>query len=152
MARDAALVSRERLRRVRLRVTAARVAVLDALEGVNRHLDADAVATVARARLGSLSGQAVYDNLRILTEAGLLRRIEVGGSPAHYEVRVSDNHHHVVCRTCGATTDVDCVVGAAPCLEPSSTHGFVIVEAEVTFWGICPDCCQDRQKGARAEQ
>ena len=132
--------SRERLRLAGLRVTAARLAVLGALEGVNRHLDADDVADAVRRRLGSLSTQAAYDNLRALTEAGLVRRIELAGGPARYEVRVGDNHHHVMCRRCGATADVDCIVGEAPCLEPVETHGFRVEEAQVTFLGLCPAC------------
>jgi Fe2+ or Zn2+ uptake regulation protein len=98
------------------------------------------VALAARDRLGTISTQAVYDVLGALTRAGLLRRIEPAGSPARYETRVGDNHHHVVCRSCGAITDVDCVVGEPPCLSPDSASGFVIDEAEVTFWGLCPDC------------
>lgn len=116
------------------------MAVLEAVEQLGGHPDADAVARHARARLGTLSTQGVYDNLRVLTKLGLLRRIEPAGSPARYETRVGDNHHHVVCRHCGAAQDIDCVMGAAPCLEPSSVGGFSIDEAEVTFWGVCPDC------------
>lgn len=129
----------DRLRSADLRVTAPRLAVLAAL-GAGSHLDAERVTAAARERLGSLSTQAVYDILRAFTEAGLVRRIEPAGSPARFETRVADNHHHVVCRRCGATTDVDCVVGAAPCLDPSDADGFVIDEAEVTFWGTCPSC------------
>jgi Fur family ferric uptake transcriptional regulator len=116
------------------------MAVLEAIEALGGHPDVVAIARHARARLGSLSTQAVYDNLRVLTDAGLVRRIEPAGSPARYEGRVGDNHHHVVCRRCGAARDVDCVVGAAPCLEPSQTGGFSVEQAEVTFWGLCPDC------------
>jgi len=130
----------DRLRGHGLKVTAPRMAVLEAVEALAGHPDADAIARHARQRLGTLSTQAVYDNLRVLTELGLLRRIEPAGSPARYETRVGDNHHHVVCRGCGATQDVDCVVGAAPCLEPSNLGGFSVDEAEVTFWGLCPDC------------
>ncbi len=151
MLRDGAAV--ERLREAGLRVTAARLAVLEVLVGVNLHLDAEAVATAVRPRLGALSTQAVYDNLRALTAAGILRRIELPGSPAHYETRVGDNHHHVICRRCGVTVDVDCLVGDAPCLEPSATHGFLIEEAQVTFWGLCPTCHKhhaDTLKGAHA--
>jgi Fur family ferric uptake transcriptional regulator len=93
-----------------------------------------------RALIGTLSTQAVYDALRALTAAGLVRRIEPAGSPARFETRVGDNHHHVVCRVCGAAADVDCVVGAAPCLTPSDASGFMVDEAEVPFWGVCPDC------------
>jgi Fe2+ or Zn2+ uptake regulation protein len=114
--------------------------VLVAVDALGGHPDVDSIARHARAQLGTLSTQAVYDNLRALTESGLLRRIEPAGSPARYETRVADNHHHVVCRRCGAAHDIDCVVGQAPCLDPSSTGGFSIEEAEVTFWGLCPDC------------
>jgi Fur family ferric uptake transcriptional regulator len=105
-----------------------------------KHVTADQVALAVRGRLGTISTQAVYDVLGALTRAGLLRRIEPAGSPARYETRVGDNHHHVVCRSCGAIADVDCVVGEPPCLSPASAGGFVIDEAEVTFWGLCPDC------------
>jgi Fur family ferric uptake transcriptional regulator len=105
-----------------------------------QHVTADQVALAVRGRLGTISTQAVYDVLGALTRAGLLRRIEPAGSPARYETRVGDNHHHVVCRSCGAIADVDCVVGEPPCLSPASAGGFVIDEAEVTFWGLCPDC------------
>jgi len=122
-----------------LRVTAARLAVLDAVEA-QQHADADDVLRAARASLGSVSVQAVYDVLHTLTDKGLVRRIEPAGHPARYERRLGDNHHHVVCRGCGAVADVDCTVGHAPCLTPSSTSGFRIDTAEVTFWGLCPDC------------
>ena len=138
----------ERLRRASLRVTAPRLAVLAALAETSGHPPAEAIATAARARLGTLSLQAVYDVLRVFVEAGLVRRIEPAGGPARYEVRVGDNHHHLVCRRCGAAADVDCVVGAAPCLDPSTTHGFLIDEAEVTFWGLCPPCQARVEKGA----
>ena len=127
------------LRQAGLRVTAPRVAVLAAIQpGV--HLDADAVARLVRTRLGSVSTQAVYDVLRVLTDAGLLRRIEPAGSSARYERRVGDNHHHLICRTCGEVTDVDCAVGAAPCLTPAADAGFLVDEAEVLYWGICATC------------
>jgi Fur family ferric uptake transcriptional regulator len=127
------------LREAGLRVTAPRIAVLaEVSEG--EHMAAEQVALAAGDRLGTISTQAVYDVLGALTRAGLLRRIEPAGSPARYETRVGDNHHHVVCRACGAITDVDCVVGEPPCLSPVSASGFVIDEAEVTFWGLCPDC------------
>jgi Fur family ferric uptake transcriptional regulator len=127
------------LRDAGLRVTAPRIAVLEALRD-GPHVDADTVAGRARRRLGSLSRQATYDILRAFAAAGLVRQIEPAGSPAVYETRVGDNHHHVVCRVCGAITDVDCVVGSAPCLDPSDAHGFDVDEAEVTYWGLCPDC------------
>ena len=145
------LAWRQRLRAHGLRVTAGRLAVLAALaETPGEHRDVEAVALTARRVLGRLSTQAVYDNLRVLTNAGLVRRIETAGSPAaRYEARAGDNHHHLVCRRCGQTRDVDCLIGARPCLEPSQNHGFVIDEAEVTFWGVCPDC---RNKEAEKRQ
>lgn len=131
------------LRQAGLRVTASRLAVLTAVLGEGQHRDADAIADAARRQLGTLSTQAVYDNLHILEEAGLVRRIQPSGHPGRYEARVGDNHHHLVCRRCGLTADVDCAVGAAPCLEPSIEHGFVVETAEVIFWGLCPQCRQD---------
>lgn len=128
-----------RLRLAGLRVTAPRLAVLASLRSM-RHVDAETVAAAARGRLGTLSTQAVYDILHAFSRQGLVRRIEPAGHPARYEVRVGDNHHHVVCRHCGAVDDVDCAVGQAPCLEPSSAKGFDIDEAEVTYWGVCPAC------------
>jgi Fur family ferric uptake transcriptional regulator len=114
--------------------------VYDELLGMG-HSDADRVAQRVADKLGGVSRQTVYDALGTLCEIGLVRRIEPAGAPAAlYETRVADNHHHIVCRGCGSVTDVDCVVGAAPCLDASDTHGFVVDEAEVTFWGICPDC------------
>jgi Fur family transcriptional regulator, stress-responsive regulator len=106
----------------------------------NPHADTDSIIGVVRAELGGVSHQAVYDVLRVLTAAGLVRRIEPPGSVARYEARVGDNHHHVVCRLCGAIADVDCAVGATPCLTASNDHGFVIDEAEVVYRGLCPDC------------
>jgi Fe2+ or Zn2+ uptake regulation protein len=123
-----------------LRVTAQRLAVLDVVREEGRHLRTDAIIEATRARLHTVSTQAVYSALAALCAAGLVRRIEPAGSPALYEARTADNHHHVVCRVCGAVSDVDCVVGAAPCLDPSAAEGFVIDEAEVTFWGVCPTC------------
>ncbi|WP_159798669.1 Fur family transcriptional regulator [Puerhibacterium puerhi] len=133
----------EQLRGAGLRVTAGRVAVLEAVAGVP-HATADDVVRTVREALGSVSVQAVYDALHALTEARLLRRIEPAGHPARYERRVGDNHHHVVCRSCGVVADVDCTVGHAPCLTPSSDHGFVIDLAEVTYWGLCPQCAAAR--------
>ena len=130
----------ESLRRAGLRVTAPRLAVFAAVLGEGQHRDADAIADAAREKLGALSTQAVYDNLHILEDAGLVRRIQPSGHPARYEARVGDNHHHIVCRRCGLTADVDCAIGAAPCLEPSADHGFLVQEAEVIFWGLCPQC------------
>jgi Fur family ferric uptake transcriptional regulator len=128
------------LRERGLRVTASRVAVLHEIRAMDGHPDAEAVRTAVARRLGSVSTQAVYDILHTLTKAGLLRSIEPAGHPARYETRVGDNHHHLVCRGCGATRDVDCAAGHTPCLEPSGHAGFVIDEAEVIFWGLCADC------------
>jgi Fur family ferric uptake transcriptional regulator len=140
MQEDATAPVRDLIRGAGLRVTRPRVAVLSAL-AERPHADADTVASAARAGLGSVSTQAVYDVLHAFTAAGLVRRIEPAGSPARFEVRVGDNHHHVVCRGCGAIEDVDCAVGARPCLDTEDTgHGFVIDEAEVTYWGTCPAC------------
>jgi Fur family ferric uptake transcriptional regulator len=130
----------EDLRARGLRVTAARVAVYRAVAEIPDHPDTDAIASRVRALIGTLSTQAVYDTLRTLTQVGLLRRIEPAGSPARFETRVADNHHHVVCRSCGATHDIDCFQGVAPCIVPGDAGGFVVDEAEVTFWGICPAC------------
>ncbi|WP_434449848.1 Fur family transcriptional regulator [Lentzea sp. E54] len=127
------------LRGASLRVTAPRMAVLSAVH-THPHADTDSIIGVVRQNLGAVSHQAVYDVLRALTGAGLLRRIEPQGSVARYEARVGDNHHHVVCRSCGAIADVDCAVGHAPCLDASDDRGFVIDEAEVIYWGTCPDC------------
>jgi Fur family ferric uptake transcriptional regulator len=127
------------LRGVSLRVTRPRVAVLAALHE-HPHADTDSVIRMTREALGEVSHQAVYDVLRALTSAGLLRRIQPPGSVARYEARVGDNHHHVVCRSCGAIADVDCAHGQAPCLTASDDHGFAIDEAEVVYLGLCPDC------------
>ncbi|RLV56392.1 transcriptional repressor [Aeromicrobium phragmitis] len=132
---------RQQLQAAGLRVTTPRLAVLDAVAR-HPHSPADTVFQVVRATLGGTSVQAVYNVLGDLTEAGLLRRIEPAGSPALYERRVADNHHHLVCRHCGAVEDIDCAVGPAPCLTPSQTHGFAIDEAEITFWGRCPACSE----------
>ncbi|HEV2372290.1 MAG TPA: Fur family transcriptional regulator [Streptosporangiaceae bacterium] len=129
----------DRLRDAGLRVTAARLAILDAVRG-GGHPDTEEVACAARERVGHLTLQAVYEALNALASAGLVRRIEPAGSPARYEARTGDNHHHLVCRNCGAVSDVDCVVGHAPCLEPAANAGFTVEEAEVTFWGRCPRC------------
>ncbi|MEU8299616.1 Fur family transcriptional regulator [Micromonospora sp. NPDC048909] len=131
------------LRAVSLRVTRPRLAVLAALRE-HRHVDTDTVIRLVRADLPTVSHQAVYDVLRALTDAGLVRRIQPAGATARYEARVADNHHHVVCRSCGAIADVDCAVGHAPCLTASDDHGFVVDEAEVVYWGTCPDCATER--------
>jgi Fur family ferric uptake transcriptional regulator len=127
------------LRGAALRVTRPRVAVLSAVHD-HPHAETDSIIGAVRSDLGEVSHQAVYDVLRALTTAGLLRRIQPLGSVARYEARVGDNHHHVVCRSCGAIADVDCAVGAAPCLTAAEDHGFVIDEAEVIYWGLCPGC------------
>jgi Fur family ferric uptake transcriptional regulator len=127
------------LRGAALRVTRPRLAVLAAVHDLP-HADTDSVIRVVRDDLGEVSHQAVYDVLRALTAAGLVRRIQPSGSVARYESRVADNHHHVVCRSCGAIADVDCAVGSAPCLTASDGNGFAIEEAEVIYWGRCPEC------------
>ncbi|HET6966991.1 MAG TPA: Fur family transcriptional regulator [Ornithinibacter sp.] len=131
------------LRSAALRVTRPRVAVLTAVND-RPHATTDAIIEAVRADLGEVSHQAVYDVLRALTTAGLLRRIQPSGSVARYESRVGDNHHHVVCRACGTIADVDCAVEDTPCLTASEDHGFAIDEAEVTYWGLCPDCASAR--------
>lgn len=128
-----------RLRAAGLKVTAPRLAVLDALSAHGHH-DAETVFARVRTELPTTSLQAVYGVLAALTGAGLLRRIEPAGSPALYESRIGDNHHHLVCTKCHTVADVDCVVGQPPCLEPSDANGFSIHTAEVTFWGLCADC------------
>ncbi|MGY1841793.1 MULTISPECIES: Fur family transcriptional regulator [unclassified Modestobacter] len=127
------------LRTAGLRVTRPRLAVLDAVHA-QPHVDTEALIGAARARLGAVSHQAVYDVLRALTDSGLVRRIQPQGSVARYEARVGDNHHHLVCRDCGSIVDVDCAIGAAPCLTPSDDAGFVVDEAEVIYWGRCSSC------------
>ena len=135
----------ERLRAAGLRVTGPRLAVLSVLDESTDHPGVDLILSRTRARLGSVSVQAVYDVLDALARAELVRRVEPAGSPARFEARVGDNHHHLVCRNCGVAVDVDCAVGRRPCLEPSEIAGFVIDEAEVTYWGLCPTC----QKGTK---
>lgn len=123
-------------------MTAQRLAVFEAVEFDGKHKDAEFIAAAARRRLGTLSRQAVYDNLNALVAAGVVRRIEPAGRPALYETRVGDNHHHLICRGCQATVDIDCAIGGAPCLEPAQDHGYAIDEAEVVYWGLCPACQQ----------
>ena len=132
---DPAVVLREH----GLQVTAQRLAVLRAV-ATRPHGTADDIEELVRAEIGAISRQAVYDALGTLTENGLIRRIQPARSAARYEDRVDDNHHHLVCRTCGRTVDVDCAVGSRPCLEAGDDHGFAIDEAEVIYWGYCPDC------------
>ncbi len=122
-----------------VQVTAQRIAVLQAV-AARPHATADVVTEMARGEIGAISKQSVYDALSALVDAGIVRRIEPAGSAARYETRVGDNHHHLVCRGCGAVVDVDCAVGAAPCLTAADAAGYAIDEAEVTFWGTCPAC------------
>ncbi|GAB3969515.1 Fur family transcriptional regulator [Actinoallomurus acanthiterrae] len=133
----------DELRGAGLRVTAARVALLETVRDGD-HLDVEALASGVRERVGHISLQAVYEALHALTAAGLVRRIEPPGSPARFEGRVGDNHHHIICRSCGVVADVDCAVGEAPCLTASDDHGFSIDEAEVIYWGLCSDCSTAR--------
>ncbi|HEX3288551.1 MAG TPA: Fur family transcriptional regulator [Mycobacterium sp.] len=132
------------LRDVSLRVTRPRVAVLTAVHAYP-HADTDSIIRAVREDLPDVSHQAVYDSLSTLTSAGLVRRIQPSGSVARYESRVGDNHHHVVCRACGSIADVDCAVGEAPCLTAADDSGFAIDEAEVIYWGLCPDCAAAQQ-------
>ena len=133
------------LRGASLRVTRPRVAVLTAVHE-HPHADTDEIIGAARGELGEVSHQAVYDVLRALTAAGLLRRLQPAGSLARYEARVGDNHHHLVCRDCGTIVDVDCATGLAPCITASDDHGFEIGEAEVIYWGRCPTCTPSSSK------
>ena len=136
----------ELLRRHGLQVTAQRLAVLRAVSG-RPHGTAEEVAEVVRGEIGAISRQAVYDALGILADKGLVRRIQPAGSPARYEDRVGDNHHHFICRACGRMVDVDCAVGATPCLSAAADSGYEIDEAEVIFWGCCPGC-QEAAEGS----
>ena len=137
---DATVAERRKsLKDVGLRVTPTRLAALKALSE-RPHSDTETLASMIGDEVGSVSMQSVYNVLGALVDNGLARRIEPAGSPALFEIRVGDNHHHVVCRDCGMTSDIDCAVGARPCLTPSETHGFILDEAEVTFWGLCPQC------------
>jgi Fur family ferric uptake transcriptional regulator len=139
-----------RLRAASMRVTRPRLAVLAALRD-HPHVDTDAVIALVREHQPTVSRQAVYDVLRALTHAGLVRRIQPAGATARYESRVGDNHHHLVCRSCGAMSDVDCAVGQSPCLTASDDHGFVVDEAEVVYWGTCSGCATARtsEEGTR---
>jgi Fe2+ or Zn2+ uptake regulation protein len=135
------------LRSAGLRVTRPRVAVLTAVHA-HPHADTDSIIGFVRDDLPDVSHQAVYDSLHTLTATGLVRRIQPAGSVARYESRVGDNHHHVVCRSCGGISDVDCAVGEAPCLVASDDRGFIIDEAEVIYWGLCPACAASRSSAA----
>lgn len=132
----------DKLRAAGLRVTRPRLAVLAELEN-QPHADVETIATGARARLGTVSTQAIYDVVHALTRVGLLRRVEPAGSRTLFEIETGDNHHHLVCRGCGVIVDVHCATGEAPCLQASDDHNFRIDEAEVTFWGLCPACRAD---------
>ena len=132
------------LREASLRVTRPRLAVLSAVHE-HPHLDTEALIRLVRTEVPTVSHQAVYDVLRVLTGAGLVRRFQPAGANARYEARVGDNHHHVVCRSCGAIADVDCAVGHAPCLSASEDHGYTVDEAEVVWWGTCPACATIRR-------
>jgi Fe2+ or Zn2+ uptake regulation protein len=137
------------LRQHGIQVTAQRLAVLRAVAG-QPHITADTVAAVVRAEIGAISLQSVYDALALLVAQGLLRRIQPSGSPARFEDRVGDNHHHLICRTCGTVVDVDCASGDAPCLSASDDRGYQIDEAEVAYWGRCPGCLAQAQAETRA--
>lgn len=132
-----------------VRVTAQRLAVLRAIAN-QPHATADDIEEMVRADIGAISRQSVYDALGTLTDEGLIRRIQPARSPARYEDRVDDNHHHLVCRACGLTVDVDCAAGSAPCLHAVDDHGFEIDEAEVVYWGLCPTCRVREADGSAA--
>ena len=136
------------LRQAALRVTRPRLAVLSAVHD-HPHTDTETIIRAVRRDLGDVSHQAVYDVLRALTTAGLVRRLQPSGSVARYEARVGDNHHHLVCRSCGAIADVDCAVGDAPCLHVADASGYEIDEAEVIYWGRCPECVAANQPATR---
>lgn len=141
MSKDRAALLRE----YGVQITAQRLAILRAVSG-RPHGTADVIAEDVRADIGTISRQAVYDTLSMLVEKGLIRRIQPAGSPARYEDRVGDNHHHIICRSCGRTDDVDCAVGKTPCLTAAADSGFQIDEAEVIFWGTCPECRAGSQR------
>ncbi len=130
-----------------VQITAQRLAVLEAVSA-QPHCTADDIAEKVRAKIGAISRQAVYDALALMVERRIIRRIEPAGSPARYENRVGDNHHHLVCRTCGIAVDVDCAFGDAPCVNPVKTAGFQVDEAEVIYWGTCPKCLTDPRPSA----
>jgi Fe2+ or Zn2+ uptake regulation protein len=145
-----AAVYPEQLRAAGLRATAARVAVLQVLTEATDHPRVDQLIERVRAAGVTISTQAAYDVCEALRRVALAQRIEIAGGPARYESRVGDNHHHLVCRSCGMVADVDCATGAAPCLTPSEHQGFVIDQSEVTHWGLCPDCQQQRREATEA--
>lgn len=135
MPLDPASLLRER----GIQITAQRLAVMRAVSG-SPHVNADCIAEIARTEIGAISRQSVYDTLAVLVDADLIRRIQPVGSAARFEDRVGDNHHHLICRDCGRVVDVDCAVGSAPCLTPADDSGFEFDEAEVAYWGRCPEC------------
>ena len=145
MAGDSAALLRER----GIQVTAQRLAVLRAVAG-HPHITADAVAEIVRNEIGAISLQSVYDALGLLVSERLIRRIQPSGSPARFEDRVGDNHHHLICRACGRVVDIDCAVGTAPCLTPLDDRGYQVDEAEVAFWGRCPDCLEQSRTSSPA--
>ncbi len=151
MPTEASADSEALLRRHGLQVTAQRLAVLRAMSE-RPHSTADDIYTVVRAEIGAISRQAVYDALGALTDKGLLRRMQPAGSPARYENRVGDNHHHLICRTCNRMVDVDCAVGDTPCLTAADDSGYDIDEAEVIYWGRCPDCAAAISETSHQEQ
>jgi len=134
-----------------IQVTAQRLAVLRAVAS-QPHITADSVAAVVRTEIGAISLQSVYDALGLLVSEGLIRRIQPSGSPARFEDRVGDNHHHLICRTCGRVVDVDCATSSAPCLTPKDDSGYEIDEAEVAYWGRCPDCLEQSRAASPADQ
>src|SRR4051812_14179359 len=140
------MTAEEQLRAAGLRATASRIAVLQVLETSHDHPRVDQVIDRVRAAGTTISTQAAYDVCEALHRASLARRIDLAGGPARFEARVGDNHHHLVCRTCGRTVDVDCATGQAPCLQLGDDHGFTVHEADVTYWGICPDCLREEPK------
>ena len=136
------------LRQRGIQITAQRLAVLRAVSR-QPHITAEAVAQMARSEIGAISLQSVYDALAVLVAEGLIRRIQPAGSPARFEDRVGDNHHHLICRICGRVVDIDCAIGAAPCLEALDHKGYEIDEAEVAYWGRCPDCLAELRARSR---
>src|ERR687898_2939204 len=151
MSRETAVDNDALLRRHGLQVTAQRLAVLRALSE-RPHSTADDIYNVVRVEIGAISRQAVYDALGALTDKALLRRIQPAGSPARYEDRVGDNHHHLICRTCGRMVDVDCAVGDMPCLKAADDSGYEVDEAEVVYWGRCPDCLEQSRSASRRDR
>ena len=151
LASDVAIDPADALRKRGIQVTAQRLAVLRAVSG-QPHITADAVADVVRRQIGAISLQSVYDALGVLVAERLIRRIQPAGSPARYEDRVGDNHHHLICRICGRVVDVDCAVGSAPCLTAVDEMGYEIDEAEVAYWGRCPDCVAKFGGAGRSRQ